>query len=101
MTREEAIFVLENNKPTTDPRMCRVVLCRAVDIAIDALEKQIPKKPTQDLRKGLECYCPICGAYVGWRDALASDLANFCSDCGQAIMPFETDTNVGSKEDNE
>lgn len=46
-------------------------------MAILALERQIPKKPTQDLRKGLECYCPICGACVGWRDALASDLANF------------------------
>ena len=45
------------------------------DMAIEALEKQIPKK----LKDDGWLYCPICG-----RDVLM-DRFNYCPDCGQAL----------------
>ena len=47
----------------------------AFDVAINALEKQIPKKPKDD---GW-LYCPICN-----RDVLLDHFA-YCPDCGQAL----------------
>ena len=44
-------------------------------LIIEALEKQIPKKPKDD---GW-LYCPICG-----RDVLM-DRFDYCPDCGQAL----------------
>ena len=41
MTYEEAIRVIESNRPTSGYTM----LCEALDIAVEAIEKQIPKKP--------------------------------------------------------
>lgn len=41
MTYEEAIRVIESNRPTSGYTM----LCEALDIAKEAIEKQIPKKP--------------------------------------------------------
>lgn len=40
MTREEAIEILRKNRPTSDPRLCGMELCDAVDMAIDALREQ-------------------------------------------------------------
>ena len=48
----------------------------AVEIAVDAMKKQIPKKPTLD--KGW-LYCSVCG-----KDILMEGY-KFCPDCGQAI----------------
>ena len=47
----------------------------AFKTAIEALEKQIPKK----LKDDGWLYCPICG-----RDVLM-DRFNYCPDCGQAL----------------
>ena len=47
----------------------------AFETAIEALEKQIPKK----LKDDGWLYCPICG-----RDVLL-DRFNYCPDCGQAL----------------
>ena len=47
----------------------------AFETAIEALEKQIPKK----LKDDGWLYCPICG-----RDVLM-DRFNYCPDCGQAL----------------
>ena len=54
----EAIECLKSNKPTTGYMM----LQEAVDFAIQALEKQIPKKPYKDNENGIyeKEYCPIC-----------------------------------------
>lgn len=57
------------------------------DMAIKALEKQIPKKPNEKL--GLY-ECPICNSGVGFRVGFRSDEVcyegfNYCSNCGQAI----------------
>ena len=76
---EEAIECLKINKPTTGYMM----LQEAVDMAIQALEKQIPKKPYKDNENGIyeKEYCPIChrslfpndhhcicGQAIDWRD---------------------------------
>ena len=77
MTHEEAIKQLNSvaiyhfDKCTTN----------AIDLAIDALGKQIPKKPIEkfafsdDIEAGL---CPLCNEGV-------NEEMNFCSYCGQAI----------------
>lgn len=48
---------------------------KAYSVALNALEKQIPKK----LKDDGWLYCPICG-----RDVLM-DRFNYCPDCGQAL----------------
>ena len=48
---------------------------KAYSVALNALEKQIPKK----LKDDGWLYCPICG-----RDVLL-DRFNYCPDCGQAL----------------
>ena len=46
-----------------------------IDLAIEALEKQIPKKPE---REGKQHYACQCASYVGY-------LHEYCHDCGQKI----------------
>lgn len=65
------------------------VLRDAVDVAIQALEKQIPKKPTYDgdgyAPDGTfvwdEWICPCCGT----RYEVDYDEHDFCPNCGQKI----------------
>ena len=40
MTTNEAIEILQKNRPTSDPRPCGMELCDAVDMAISALRQQ-------------------------------------------------------------
>ena len=56
----------------------------AIDLAIDALDKQIPKKP---LHMHKNYYCPICkeDGWMLWDDAIPNDLDKYCGICGQAI----------------
>lgn len=64
----EAIKIIKSNYPTSGYYM----LCEALDIAIEALEKQLPKKVKtrteyRDLNDKLICYdgfCPNCGKEV-------------------------------------
>ena len=65
-------------------------LKEAIYMAIDALEKQIPKKPDEHLepiKKHMEegktaPFCPVCG-----EDLLdeANDCYMYCPECGQKI----------------
>ena len=86
----EAIECLKSNKPTTG----YIMLQEAVDMAIQALEKQIPKKieirkATNDdieseLRdfitvKGRICRCPSCRCCIH-----ISELKD-CGECGQKL----------------
>jgi len=81
MTVEEAISkikaILEEATKTEDA-VCYVTSVDAepLNLAIEALEKQIPKKPT--LHKGW-LYCSVCG-----KDVLMEGY-KFCPDCGQRI----------------
>ena len=56
----------------------------ALALAIEALEKQIPKKP---LHMHKNYYCPICkeDGWMLWDDAIPNDMDNYCGICGQAI----------------
>jgi hypothetical protein len=79
MTPEEAIKSMQNLK---------LVLCitdserSSVNTAIDALEKQIPKKSTEyvDYEFSVVWTCPTC-----WRVHITEWKTKYCSDCGQAI----------------
>ena len=55
---------------------------KAISMAIEALEKQIPKKPTMGKYGHAECAC--CGWVV---ESFCGDLEqySFCPNCGQAI----------------
>lgn len=69
----EAIETIKSNYPTSGYYM----LCEALDIAIEALEKQLPKKP---IEKGIHFVyykCPNCNRI------LPID-KNYC-DCGQRL----------------
>ena len=74
MKPEEAIKRLKfktvlmevNHKMSTDV----YELCYAMKLAIDALEKQIPKKMESYY------YCPNCGKFI---------TTDYCPECGQAI----------------
>lgn len=65
------------------------VLRDAIDVAIQALEKQIPKKPTYDgdgyAPDGTfvwdEWICPCCGS----RYEVEYDDYDYCPDCGQKL----------------
>ena len=58
--------------------------CEAIDIAIQALEKQIPKKPikskNQVVRYVNTYYCPICELGIA-----GTNIAKWCYHCGQKI----------------
>ena len=81
MTYEEAIerikCILKNNSFTKADK-------NALKLAIDALEKQIPKKPTRTRGKYGHTECACCGWVV---ESFCGDLEQypFCPNCGQAI----------------
>ena len=87
MTYEEAIEYITERYVTMS--MCLSLdECRkhnkAISMAIDALEKQIPKKP---LHMHKNYYCPICkeDGWLLWDDAIPNDMDKYCGICGQAI----------------
>lgn len=79
MTNEEARKTLKEIKPI--PIDGFKIIADAYDMAIEALEKQTPKKPIEkfafsdDIEAGL---CPLCNEGV-------NEEMDFCSYCGQAI----------------
>jgi len=74
MTYKEAIDTIESNRPTAGYTM----LQEALDIAEQAIEKQIPKKPYVDPTQPNERFCFRCGA-----DVIGS--GKYCYLCGQRI----------------
>ena len=83
MTYEEAIKHFKSlQKRYTKEHNGR--MCEKVNLALEALEKQIPKKP---LHMHKNYYCPICkeDGWMLWDDAIPNDMDKYCSKCGQAI----------------
>ena len=82
MTNEEARKTLKEIKPI--PIDGFKIIADAYDMAIEALEKQIPKKP---LHMHKNYYCPICkeDGWMLWDDAIPNDMDEYCGKCGQAI----------------
>ena len=57
----EAIETIKSNYPTSGYYM----LCEALDIAIEALEKQLPKRVDfeEDVAENMCVECPSCGSF--------------------------------------
>lgn len=80
MTNEETINAIKHNKPTSG----YTTLCEALDIAVSAIEKQIPKKAIND---GTQfAICPECGASVNKDiEQVYNGETSYCVCCGQAL----------------
>ena len=81
MTYEEAIEYITERYVTMS--MCLTLdECRkhnkAISMAIDALDKQIPKKPYDTVR------CPLCKIEVELQP-IDTEQITYCLHCGQAI----------------
>lgn len=79
MTNKEAIKMLDRIR---DESGWTNDAYNSLTLAIEALEKQIPKKPTTGKYGHTECAC--CGWVV---DSFCGDIEQypFCPNCGQAI----------------
>lgn len=101
MTPKEAIEELKADKKLYETEICHAndgtpdgYLLQALDMAIEALEKQIPKKPDYEAdgydNKGELIYdtwiCPNCEK----RYEVDYDHYDYCPKCGQAIDLSET-----------
>ena len=88
MTEQEAISCLKADKEyLTDMKICDG---EEMDMAINALEKQIPKKPiiyTNDIDKEILACCPVCDSNVDWtyEGFWRKGNPKYCRECGQAI----------------
>jgi endogenous inhibitor of DNA gyrase (YacG/DUF329 family) len=78
MTREEAIFTIEHRDGIMDYGETEQ-LAEALEIAIKALQKQIPQQPT--IENGF-VKCPACELYIRFP---IMDRYNNCPECGQAL----------------
>lgn len=79
----EAIETIKSNYPTSGYYM----LCEALDTAIEALEKQLPKRVNYEgafINSGFTRYqmakCPTCERWYSSNDEI-----NYCSGCGQKL----------------
>ena len=79
MTYEEAIKMLTELKPI--PVDGFKIIAEAYDLAIEAIEKQIPKKP-RETRCAL--MCASCGHKITEKGCKKLN-RNYCKKCGQAI----------------
>jgi rRNA maturation protein Nop10 len=88
MENREAIEILQRNIPG-----CDYDLSEAVELAIAALEKQIPKRKLEKDQYNENLFtlrCPTCGERVGNYNGRLNTfshmaLINYCPKCGQAI----------------
>lgn len=86
MTNKEAIIdICENIQP--------IIGGKSLDIAISAIEKQIPKKPLniEETKYKVSYKCPVCGTVHinGWCGT--NWKLPFCSICGQALDWSDTE----------
>ena len=81
MTVEEAIDELKRIRHHGTER-----LIKALEVAISALEKQIPKKPTHEATRYINNTCPYCKNVIDNIDRCGNRILEpFCKFCGQAI----------------
>ena len=69
-----------------------VYISEALEMAIEALEKQTPKKPEKCIEFGtlFELYCPTCDTKIGFGFDFCGAIKKYndmknCIHCGQAI----------------
>ena len=83
----EAIEIIKSNYPTSGYYM----LCEVLDIAIEALEKQLPKKAKENgirggwLGKQKHYTCPNCGNCLLTEMMNERQNTSYCWDCGQRL----------------
>lgn len=78
MTNEEALKLLEDHEYWAEFSYFDEMAITA----IEAIEKQIPKKPRET---GAMYYCPNCGGLVVLTDFVTDITCNYCLKCGQAL----------------
>ena len=81
--RERAIFYLEDYAATYRHRLSAEVQ-EIYNMTIEALEKQIPKKPIYGYDDMDYIKCPYCKEPIGAMDSIFNG-SKFCEWCGQAI----------------
>ena len=88
MTESEAIEIVRKEKAYMDSHAGRAQ-SEAFQMAINALEKQIAKKPyiQQDNRNNDCMECPSCDSFIGYECDCRDEhyQINYCPNCGQAI----------------
>lgn len=89
MTESEAIKFLKSNQPTSGYITLNYLKCNeALKIAINALKKQIPKKPIFDFNSSdtLSRFHCDCGNIIWVHHDIGimnnNDAPNYCSNCG-------------------
>ena len=96
MTASEAIKMLQIQKPAYGCKEYKKPLMYAYEMAIQALEKQIPKKPNKaiDSSWGIQKEahtCPVCDYYltevhfIEPQKIESNKKITYCETCGQAI----------------
>ena len=91
MTNEEAIEILQEERDYAQfPKYVK----EAIKIAISAIEKQIPKKPTYEeignMYGAIKRTCTACGD-VCMVSKGAKPYEHYCRQCGQALDWRETE----------
>ena len=90
MTYEEAIEILQEER-----NYCQfpVYIERAIETAISAIEKQIPKEPKSVERYLFECPCCKDDLGVSEDDIFVYEIPTpmYCSKCGQALDWSDTE----------
>ena len=77
MTPQEAIRRIKNHNEvhSRKEKHFAIHITEALNLAVEALKKQIPKKPKN--REGTTYfYCPCCDS---------NNIYEYCGDCGQAL----------------
>ena len=82
MTENEAIKIISLFREEWD-RNSKTNNAKALDMAIDALEKQEPKKPIGDLHSVPHYRCSACHGAVKLYET--SNTFPYCHWCGQAL----------------
>ena len=89
MTDSEAKAILERDLNCLKQNKALPDSIEAMDMAIKALEKQIPKKPyiQQDNRNNDCLECPFCDSFIGYECDCRDEhyQIDYCPNCGQAI----------------
>lgn len=95
MTESEAIETIQFDLEIGG-EMQSQVMHDAIDVAIQALEKQIPKKPNKTIDSSLGIkkeihVCPVCDCdltevyFIAPQESKIKEKITYCEACGQAI----------------
>ena len=82
MTERKALEFMKLFREELD-RNSKTENAKALDVAIKALEKQIPKKPLfETVRNDTAYHCSNCKNFIGFYD---TRIYEYCHNCGQKL----------------